>query len=350
MIKMRKNVALLGATGAMGQRFVQMLDSHPYFDLRLLISSSRHAGMKYSHVHWLLGDEIPEYVRDMQVESFEPNLFEKEDIDIVFSALPGDVAWDIEGLLRERNYAIFSNASAYRMEEDVPIVIPEVNGEHMRLVHLQKERYGGFIVTNSNCSTSGLVLALAPLQRWKLEEVIVSTYQAISGAGYPGVAAMDINANVVPFIKNEEEKIMRETRKILGTYKQEGIEMHPAKVTASCVRVPVRDGHLESVVVRLDKDFEISDIKKAMREFKGISGLPTAPFRPIIVREEENRPQPVLDAYAGHGRSRGMSISVGRFTKINSYLRFFLLVHNTIRGGAGNAILNAEYAVSNGYI
>ncbi len=348
---MKKNVALLGATGPMGQRFVKMLENHPYFELRVLIASSHRRGKRYGEeVHWLLGSDVPEYARDLEIQDFNPAIFEKEDIDIVFSALPADVAMEYEGVLREKGYAVFSNSSAYRMEEDVPIVIPEVNGEHMELANLQRERYGGYIVTNSNCSTAGLVMALHPLRKYGIREVFVATYQAISGAGYPGVASLDICSNVLPYIRNEEEKMRKESRKILGSYENGAIRWHGMSVVASCARVPVRDGHLEAVVVKLEEDVDIEEVKRRMESMPSLGTLPTAPSRPLIVREEEDRPQPELDAYAGEGRSRGMSVVVGRFGKYHGYLRFFLIVHNTIRGGAGNAILNGEYALNRGYL
>ena len=343
------NVALLGATGAMGQRFVKMLERHPYFDLQVLVASSQRKGEKYGKsVHWLLGDEVPDYVRDLELQPFRHKIF--EDVDIIFSALPSDVARKYEGVLREMGFAVFTNASAYRMARDVPIVIPEVNGEHMNLITVQRGKYGGFIVTNSNCSTSGLVMALHPLRRFGIEDVFVSTYQAISGAGYPGLASLDILGNAVPYIAGEEDKMKRETRKILGKYTAVGIKEYNLNLVANCVRVPVRDGHLESVVVKLTEDVDIEEIKREMKGMNGIEELPTAPPKPLIIRDEENRPQPALDAYAGSGRTRGMSVVVGRFAKFQNYIRFFLLVHNTIRGGAGNAILSAEYALKNGFL
>ncbi len=346
-----KNVALLGATGAMGQRFVQMLEGHPYFDLRLLVASSHRKGKKYGEdVHWLLGSNVPEYVRDMELHDFDPEILEREGIEVVFSALPSDVARDYEGKLRSRGFAVFSNASAYRMEKDVPIIIPEVNGEHIKLVEVQREKYGGFIVTNSNCSTAGLVMALHPLKKYGIEEVFVSTYQALSGAGYPGVPSLDIQGNVIPYIRSEEEKIRRESCKILGALDGGKIKDYHMRVIASCARVPVKDGHLESVVIKLREDVDLEEIKRSMQKMQGIPGLPSSPEKPLIVRDEVDRPQPALDAYCGGGRARGMGVVVGRFAKYGPYLRFFLLVHNTIRGGAGNAILNGEYALKMGYI
>jgi len=348
---MRKNAALLGATGAMGQRFVKMLEKHPFFDLRLLIASEQRKGKKYGkEVRWLLGSDVPEYVKDMEIHDFKLTNFEREGIDIVFSALPADIAREYEGKLREHGYTVFSNSSAYRMERDVPILIPEINAEHIELVKLQKERYGGYIVTNSNCSTSGLALALAPLRNYGIERVFVTTYQAVSGAGYPGVASLDICGNIVPYIKREEEKMRRETRKILGKLEKDEVRDYPVDIIASCARVPVRDGHLEAVVLKFREDVEVEKIKRKMESMKGLEGLPTAPAKPVIVRDEEDRPQPILDAYAGEGRARGMSVVTGRFAKFGEYIRFYLIVHNTIRGGAGASILNAEYALSNGYL
>jgi len=342
-------VGLLGCTGVVGQRFVQALSAHPFFDLRVLAASPESAGQRYKKVgKWKLEGEIPEKFRDQVVENLGIKALRTEGVEIVFSALPSEVAKRVENEFAKHGFKVFSNASAFRMHPQIPILVPEVNPEHLELINQKKKEAKGFIVTNPNCAVAGLVLGLKPLTGFGIKSVFVTTYQALSGAGYPGVASLDILGNVIPYIKGEEEKVEEETKKILGTLGAG--EISPAKldIAASCARVPVRDGHLESVVVELEKDVNIEAIKKAMQDFKGVpqaKNLPTAPEKPILVLKEENRPQPLLDAYAGEPkRARGMAISIGGIKKAGRKIRFFLLVHNTIRGAAGCSVLNAELA------
>jgi aspartate-semialdehyde dehydrogenase len=351
-------VGIMGATGMVGQWFARCLEDHPWFELRVLSASERSAGGVYGDVvRWVADGQMPEAVRKMKVQSSEPAVFADHGVKVLFSALPADRALVLERQMASEGFSVFSNASAYRMEPDVPILLPEVNAEHISLIERQRSRKesGGYIITNANCTTMGLAMALKPLQdRFGVEDVVVSTYQALSGAGYPGVPAMDISANVIPYIEKEDDKVERETRKILGALGARG-PVRPARfpVIASCSRVAVRYGHLETAVVRPGSDFDEKKVISAFRRFRSraCAGLPTAPEEPIIAREEADRPQPRLDVDAGSPRrARGMSVTVGRIRKFQDRLRFYLLSHNTVRGAAGASVLNAEFAKVRGYL
>jgi aspartate-semialdehyde dehydrogenase len=339
-------VGILGATGTVGQRFLQLLDGHPHFSVTALAASDRSEGKAYTDAcAWRLPGEAPPAARRLVVQAPEPPL----DCDVVFSSLPGDVAGPLEMRFAQAGYPVISNSSSHRMDEAVPLLIPEVNADHLAL--LEPGRGGGFIVTNPNCSTVMLALALAPLAaRFGVEAVVATTLQALSGAGYPGVASLDITDNVIPFIASEEEKIERETRKILGLL--DGRRVAPAgfPVSAQCHRVNVVDGHMAAVRVTLARAADPEELGEAFASFTGppqALRLPSAPERPILVRDEPDRPQPRLDRDAG----RGMSITVGRIAR-DAVLghRFVVLSHNTIRGAAGAAILNAELLVAKGYL
>jgi len=349
-------VAVLGATGMIGQRFVQLLEDHPWFEIEGLYASERSDGKKLKEVN-----KVKDY-------SFRPETMERrvEQIDvakigkncrIAFSGLPTDIAKDAETALAEVGVAVFSNAAAHRMDQDVPLLIPEVNPEHLEVARSQAtfKQNGGFIVTNANCSTTGLAPPLKAMQdAFGLKLVCVSTYQAVSGAGYPGVPSLDILGNVIPYIKNEEEKMEEEIHKMLGKVTQNGFEPANFDMLASCARVPVIDGHLESAVVLCQKDPSAAQVVKALREFRSEPQrleLPTAPIFPIIVRDEPDRPQPHWDAYAGEpARARGMAVTVGRVRKKDKYVKLFLISHNTLRGGAGGSVLNAELAQAKGLL
>jgi aspartate-semialdehyde dehydrogenase len=342
----RLRVAILGATGTVGQRFVQLLEGHPRFIVSALAASDRSVGKPYAEAClWRLPGEMPEGVRGLAVQPPDPPL----DCDLVLSSLPGEVAREIEGCWAAAGFPVISNSSAYRMAAEVPLVIPEVNPDHLRLLDGRKGK--GFIVTNPNCSAIGIGLALAPLQRdFGIAACVVTTLQAISGAGYPGVSAMDITDNVVPFIAGEEEKIERETQKILGTVRGGSIDPAPFPVSAQCHRVNVQDGHLAAVRVKLARPATLDALRTALATFTGIPQtlrLHSAPERPIVVREEPDRPQPRLDRGAG----AGMSVTVGRVfpDRVLDY-RFVVLSHNTIRGAAGAALLNAELLAAQGYV
>ena len=342
--------AVIGATGAVGQRFVQLLAQHPWFDLTVLAASERSAGRKYAEAcNWVLDEEMPERVREMTVVPAEPGF----DADIVFSALPADLARDLEPQFARSGYFVFSNASAFRYEDDVPLVIPEVNPDHLGLVKAQKaiRKWTGFIVTNPNCSTTHLALALKPLHdAFGLEKVLVVTMQAVSGAGYPGVPSLDILGNVIPYIGKEEWKLENEPRKLLGTLINGRVEYADFTLSAHANRVPVRDGHTEAVSMSLRTEASTDDIVEVLRGFVSLPqemGLPSAPGHPIVVRDEPNRPQPHLDLMV----EEGMATVVGRVRECPILgHKFVLLGHNTIRGAAGGSILNAETALAMGML
>ncbi len=353
MAERRLRVGILGATGAVGQRFVQLLEHHPWFEITALAASSRSAGQTYGEAtRWILNTPLPETLADRVVLPVDPEALAGT-CDIIFSALPASRAREVEPRFAAAGFPVFSNASALRMEPDVPLVIPEVNPDHLALVRVQQKRRGwsGYVVTNPNCSTIHLVSALKPLHdAFGLEAVIVTTLQALSGAGYPGVPSLDIIDNLIPYIRNEEEKIETESRKLLGRYTGDGVEFADIRLSAAVHRVPVTDGHTEAVVVKLKRRATLAEVKEAFRTFRGVPqelGLPTAPDPAIIVREEVDRPQPRLDRDAGGG----MATTVGRVRPdpIFDY-KFVLLGHNTIRGAAGASILNAELALKTGYL
>lgn len=346
MLTKKIPVAVLGATGLVGQRLVHLLADHPGFEIRALAASDNSVGKKYAEVaKWKLPHPIPESARDLIVQPCEPGM----DVALVFSALPSDVAGDIEENFAARGYLVSSNASNHRLDADVPLVIPEVNPDHLDLIRVQRARRqsSGAIVCNPNCSTIHLTLALKPLaDAFGLRRVIVTTMQAISGAGYPGVASLDILDNVIPFIGGEETKLETEPLKILGTLQGDRIVNADVKISAACNRVATWDGHLETVSVELIEKPNIDQLRRVMIQFKGepqTLGLPTAPAHPIIVRDEVDRPQPRLDRDA----ERGMASVVGRVRPCNVLdYKFVLLGHNTVRGAAGGTVLNAELLVA----
>jgi aspartate-semialdehyde dehydrogenase len=341
-------VGILGATGTVGQRFLQLLEQHPLFTVTALAASDRSEGRAYADACvWRLPGGVPDAVRGLVVQAPEPPL----DCDVVFSSLPSDVAGPVETRFARAGYPVLTNSSPHRMDDTVPLLIPEVNPDHLALLDACRQTGGGFIVANPNCSTVMIALALAPLAaRFGISAAAVTTLQAISGAGYPGVASLDITDNVVPFIAEEEEKIERETRRILGVLDAGRVTPAPFAVSAQCHRVNVVDGHLAAVRVKLGTPAEPAELREAWTSFSGVPQqlrLPTAPDRPIVVRDEPDRPQPRLDRDAG----RGMSVTIGRIAR-DAVLghRFVALSHNTIRGAAGAAILNAELLLARGYL
>ena len=348
-------VAVLGCTGLVGQYFLKLLEEHPYFEITAISSSPRSAGKRYGDaVDWTVSSTIPPVLRDIVIAETSAKAILETKAQIAFSALPADIAREIETALAGEGVYVFSNASAHRLDSDVPILIPEVNPDHFELAEHQLKRRQGFIITNSNCSTAGLVLALKPLQMFGLNSVIVSTYQAVSGAGRRGVASLEIIGNVIPFINQEEDKIERETRKIFGILNDGKIQEAEMGVYASCCRVPTQNGHLESVVIELEEDVNEEMVAQSLSSFRGIPQrlcLPLAPDQPIILRKEVNRPQPLLDVNAGSPeRAKGMAVSVGRIRKKGKKIGFFLLSHNCIRGAAGTTVLNAELAHAKGLL
>ncbi|MDE3167290.1 MAG: aspartate-semialdehyde dehydrogenase [Acidobacteriota bacterium] len=344
----RIEVGILGATGMVGQHFIRFLQGHPWFHLSWLGASDRSAGKKYQDAMvWHSAGTVPDGVKEMVVEECKPGNAPK----LVFSAMDAGVATEIERAFAEAGHIVVSNSKNHRMEQDVPLLVPEVNAEHLKLTPLQKARgWKGQIVTNPNCSTIGLVMALGAMKQFGITKVIVTTMQAISGAGYPGVASMDIVGNVIPFIGGEEEKIQQETQKILGEFAGDHIEPLAAKVSAHCNRVAVVDGHTETVSVEFAAKPSLADLRHAIDSFRGVPQqrkLPSAPPQPVIYMEEANRPQPRKDSE----RERGMAAFVGRLRTCPVLdNKFVVLSHNTIRGAAGAAVLNAELMHSEGML
>ncbi|MGA7290546.1 MAG: aspartate-semialdehyde dehydrogenase [Terriglobales bacterium] len=344
------SVGILGATGIVGQRFIQMLEHHPWFEVSWLAASDRSEGRPYDEAaRWRLKTAIPANVANMTVSPAKPDGAPK----IIFAALDASIARELEPQFATAGCAVVSNSSALRMQSDVPLVIPEVNGDHIRLIDKQswRKKSGGYVVTNSNCSAMGLVLALAPLHRaFTLEAVTAVTMQAVSGAGYPGVASLDILGNVIPYIKNEEEKMEEETQKLLGVLKGAQIEPAPFAMSAQCNRVAVEDGHTESVAVRFKKKAAADEIIAAWNDFRAEPQklrLPSAPERPVVYMTAADRPQPRFDVDLG----AGMTTAVGRLRKCNVLdWKFTVLTHNTIRGAAGAALLNDEFLKAKGYL
>src|SRR3989441_4376748 len=338
---------ILGATGVVGQRFIQLLEDHPQFEVTALAASDRSQGKTYAEAcGWRLPGEMPEVAKQIVVQSPGSPL----DCDFVFSSLPGDIAKEAEENFARAGYPVISNSSSHRMAADVPLLIPEVNHEHVAMIDTQRTSRGydrGFIVTNPNCSAIVIVMAMAPLHaRFGVASCVVTTMQALSGAGYPGVASLDATDNVIPFIGGEEEKIEAETLKLLGHLNGDAIEEARIEVSAQCNRVNVSDGHMASIRVKLARPASLDQIREALASFTSLPQalkLDSAPPKPIIVRDEVDRPQPRLDRDAGNG----MSVTVGRLTRDGVLdFRFVALGHNTIRGAAGAAILNAELLVA----
>ena len=345
------DVAVLGATGAVGQRFIQLLEGHPWFRVTELIASERSAGQRYGQAtRWVLPGNPPSHIADCEVLPLDADV----QSPIVFSALPSDIAKTVEWRLAEHGHMICSNASAYRMHEDVPILLPEANAEHAALIRMQRRKYGwstGGVATNSNCTAAPVVMAFAPLRPFGIEAAQVISMQAISGAGYPGVSALDITENVVPYIGGEEGKVETEPRKMLGALDGEQIHWLDCVMSATCTRVPVIDGHLVSVSVRFAEDVTEAQILEAWQSFRGpdpVPGLPTAPEQPVVARSEPDRPQPRRDRDTGGG----MATVVGRLRPdpVIGGWKFLAIAHNTVRGAAGCSILNAELLVETGYL
>jgi aspartate-semialdehyde dehydrogenase len=346
----RMNVGVLGATGMVGQHFVKFLSGHPWFELSWLGASDRSAGKLYRDATtWRLGGVMPPEVRDLIVSECKPQDGAPK---LMFSATDASVATEIERAFATAGHTVVSNSRNHRMDEDVPLLVTEINPDHLKLLPEQKQKRGwsGQIVTNPNCSTIVLTMALAPLKQFGIKRVIVTTMQALSGAGYPGVASMDINANVVPYIGGEEEKMQQETQKILGDFIGARVVPLAAAISAACNRVPVVDGHTMAVSIELEKKPSEAELIGAMRGWRGIpqqKGLPSAPPCPLIYMEEQDRPQPRRDVE----RENGMAVFVGRLRKcpVLGY-KFIALGHNTVRGAAGAAVLNAELMKSEGWL
>src|SRR5579875_540722 len=340
-------IGILGATGMVGQRYIQLLENHPWFEIAWLAASDRSSGKKYGEAaKWRLDTPLPRRIAEMTVSPAEPAGAPK----IIFASVDAAIAREMEPAFANAGCAVLSNSSAFRMAPNVPLVIPEVNADHLEMIEEQPSRResGGYMVTNPNCSTIGLVMALKPIEeQFGIEQIFVSTMQAVSGAGYPGVASMDILDNVVPYIGSEEEKMESETLKLLGRLEGHAVKPLAARMTAHCNRVPVVDGHTECVAHKLRRPAAREQILAAWNEFRPLAGrdLPFAPEQPVEWCDLADRPQPRLD----RNRGRGMAVTVGRLRPCNLLdWKFVLLSHNTVRGAAGATILNAELLASLG--
>lgn len=342
-------VAVLGATGAVGQMFVRLLADHPWFEIAELAASERSAGKKYGEVtRWLEGGPPPQSILSRRVIACDPGVVSAP---IVFSALDATVAGEVEMAFAKAGKFVLSNAKNFRMEPDVPLVIPEVNGDHLGLIECQRRHRGwkGAIVTNANCSATVAAVALAPLhQKFGIRQLFLSTMQAVSGAGYPGVPSLDILGNVIPFIADEEPKLEREMLKLLGTYEDGEVTSASFKVSAHTNRVPVEHGHTICMTIGFNETPTPEQAVEAMRSWQGLAstvGLPTRPEHPLVVSDAVDRPQPKRDVYAGDG----MTVTVGRVRRDAILdLRMVALGHNTVRGAAGGSVLNAELLASTG--
>ena len=343
-------VAILGATGAVGQRFVEMLADHPYFEIVALSGSERSIGKPYGEIcRWVLSGSIPENVREMIVLPTSASLPGK----VAFSALPAGIAKTFEPQLAEAGYAVCSNASALRQTPGVPLLIPEINYNHLAMIPKQHSVMGwkGLAVTSPNCTTNGIAMTLKPLDdAFGVEAVFASTMQAISGAGYPGLPSMDIQDNVIPYIQNEEEKIQLETNLLLGKMVKGERVNADIQVSAHANRVAVLDGHTIVMSIKFKNKPAVADVVRVLELFRGpeeVKSMPTAPEKPIVVRHESDRPQPRRDRDEGNG----MSVSVGRIRPCSLFdIRLVTVVHNTVRGAAGGSVLNAELLYAKGLL
>ena len=342
-------IGILGATGMVGQRYIQLLENHPWFEIAWLAASDRSSGKPYGEAtKWRLDTAMPERIANMVISPATPEGAPK----VVFSSIDSPIARELEPKFAAAGHAVISNSSAFRMAADVPLVLPEVNAGHLELIERQptRKQSGGFIVTNSNCTVMGPVLALKPLvDAFGLDQIFATSMQAVSGAGYPGVPSMDILDNVIPFIHSEEEKMEEELMKLLGSLSSGAVTPLGARMSASCNRVAVVDGHTVSVSIKLGKKTSYEEILAAWSGFKPLAGLnlPSAPAQPVEYAPQPDRPQPRLD----RNRGKGMTATVGRLRPCGLLdWKFTVLSHNTIRGAAGATILNAELLKSLGKI
>jgi aspartate-semialdehyde dehydrogenase len=343
-------VGVLGGTGMVGQHFIKFLRNHPWFEVTWVGASDRSAGKKYSEATaWRLDGEMPPAMRDVVVSDSKPGNGAPR---LMFSAMDASVATEIERAFAQAGHIVVSNSKNHRMETDVPLLVPEINADHLKIIPLQQRQRGwkGQIATNPNCSTVVLTMGLAPFKQFGIKRVICTTMQAISGAGYPGVASMDINANVIPYIGGEEEKMEQETQKILGDYAADRITPLAAQVSAHCNRVPVVDGHTVTVSVELERKPSREEAIRAINGYRGAPQerkLPSAPAQPVVYMEAQDRPQPRRDVE----RENGMTVFIGRLRKCPVLdWKFIALGHNTVRGAAGAAVLNAELMYSEGLL
>lgn len=339
-------VAILGATGTVGQKFIVLLEDHPFFEITELVASPRSAGKLYREAcRWKQDIPVPEHIGHLKVKSTD----EKLRSPLLFSGMDSSIAGPREEAYADQGHFVISNSKNHRMDEDVPLIIPEINHDHFEIIKTQK--YKGAIITNSNCSTMFLTMALAPIYKaFGIEAVQVTTMQAISGAGYPGVSSMDILGNVIPYIGGEEEKMEIEPLKILGKLENNRIVPADFQISAQCNRVPVFDGHTETLSIKLKDKAEVEEVKQVLKDFRGLPqemGLPFAPAQPLLLFDEEDRPQPARDIWL----NRGMSTCIGRIRTCSVFdIKMVIMGHNTVRGAAGAAILNAETLLKKGYL
>ncbi len=346
---MTVQVGILGATGAVGQRFVQLLDEHPTFELTCVTASDDSVGETYREAaEWRLSSKIPEFVADQQIRETDPSVV-SDGVELIFSSLPSDVAAAVEPDFLEAGYVVSSNSSNDRMAPDIPLTIPEINPGHLGLLEVQQENrdWDGALVKNPNCSTITMVPTLAALDRFGLESVNVSTLQAVSGAGYSGVSSMEIIDNAIPHIGNEERKMETEARKLLGDFDGAELELHETDIAASCNRIPTLDGHLENVFAEFASDPDPGAVREAFRDFES-ADLHSSPDQLIKVFEQDtpDRPQPRLDRWYADG----MGIVVGGVRDTTEGTQYNCLAHNTLRGAAGASLLNAELLVKEGWV
>lgn len=341
--------AVLGASGVVGQNFTRLLVDHPYFDLTTICASEAREGLKLGSVKEQIEGGIPFAFSDLIFDPISVDVLVDKGVQIAFSGLPADIAKDFEKEAAQRGIKIFSNAGAYRMDSDVPILIPEINYTHLQLVKQQKTK--GYIVTNANCTTTGLAMSLLPIIPFGIKKIIFASYQAISGAGYPGLPSMDIIANVIPYISNEEPKARRECVKICGEFVGDRIQPADWQVHAHCIRVQTIIGHLISVHIELKDNVSPEDVKSAILNYQTpaeVAGLPTAPEKPILFTEGIDRPQPRYDINHGSPeRAKGMAVVIGRLEVEKNIVRFVTISNNLVRGAAGGSVLNAELAFRN---
>jgi len=345
-------VAVLGATGMVGQYFLHLLHDHPSFTVAAVCAGEARIGQPLGQIRHLHPAGIAPDLAEMRFTSMDPDAIAALEVQVAFSGLPADIARTIEPALADRGIHVFSNASALRMDPAVPILIPEINHSHLALLRRQERR--GMIVTNANCTSTGLALSLAPLQDLGIRRLIVASYQAVSGAGYPGVPAMDISGNLIPWIDGEETKVRQECNKIFGRLGPGGVAEAGWEVYAHCVRVPTLVGHLVSTHIELDRKVTAAEIEERYQHFQApveVAGLPTAPAKPVLLTREAGRPQPARDLDAGGpGRTSGMAVVVGRLEVAGSVIRQVNLANNLVRGAAGGSVLNAELALRAGFI
>jgi aspartate-semialdehyde dehydrogenase len=342
--------AVLGASGYIGQEFVRLLSDHPGFAPTMLVAGDRSAGRRLEDV-WRLAEEVPRELAGVRLVAATPRSISAK-VGLAFGAMPSGVAGRLESELARRGVPVFSNAADHRLDPDHPLLVPEVNAGHIELLR-RRPKGEAPIVTNPNCSATGLVIALAPVFPILAPTAVhVATYQSLSGAGYPGVPSLAISDNVIPFIESEEEKIAAEAPRLLGTFQRGSIVPSGVPFVAHCARVAVRESHLEAVTVVAGRSPSRHELESAWTHFDPLRGLalPSAPHPPVLLRKETDRPQPIRDRWAGEGRARGMAVVVGRVRWEPPYLRFFVLSHNAVRGGAGASILNAEFARASGFL